>query len=98
MAAITGTAILGFRGLITYQGLCMWRDTGGKLILTRGMTRKKLLTIASEFTGKTYKNSDVGMAEAIYHFEKLMNGKNLAEIGDVAIVNKEVGGVASDLQ
>jgi hypothetical protein len=42
------------------RGLDMYAATGGRMILTRGATPKRLLAIAGEYTGKAYKNTEAG--------------------------------------
>ena len=94
---ITGAAILGLRGVICIQGLETHLRTNGKMRITRMATPAVLRAIATEFTGKTYSRSRKGMEAALADMLVLRDGKNLSEIGDVAVVNKEVGGVAADL-
>lgn len=94
---IEGTAVLGFRAIICIQGLQMHLKYNGKMMLTRMATPKNLRAIATEYTGKVYARSRKGMELALADMEALRDGKSLAEIGNVAVVNKEVGGMAADL-
>jgi hypothetical protein len=55
-------AVNFFRARILLSGLNMWADTGGKMILTRGMTLKRMLEITTGYTGKSYKRKDLEQA------------------------------------
>lgn len=95
--SITGSAILGMRGLVCLQGLRLYATHGSKLRLTRMATPALLRAVATEFTGKPYSRSPKGMASALKDMEALASGKTLNELGEVRTVNALVGGVASDL-
>ena len=95
---ITGNAILGFRALLCIQGIETHLKFNGKFRLTRMATPTNLRAIASEFTGRHYARSRKGLEQALADMLKLRDGKSLDEIGETAVVNREVGGVAADLQ
>lgn len=52
------------RASVLISGLRMWARTGGKIILTRGMSSKKLLALAKRYTGKDYKRGECERAAA----------------------------------
>jgi len=92
---ITGSAVLGIRGILIKNGISLYLKTG--MFLTRGMTIRKYLAIATEFTGKQYPKSKGGLALALEDLEALCAVKNLSELGETRQVNQAVGGVAADL-
>lgn len=95
MTCITGSAVLGFRGIVVKNGISLYLKTG--MFLTRGMTVTKYLLIAGEFTGKKYPRGRKGLEQALADLEALCAVKNLAELGETRQVNAEVGGPAADL-
>lgn len=95
---ITGNAILGYRAKVLIQALEFHIKTGGKMRLTRSATPGTLRQIATEFTGKPYARSAKALQQALDDMRTLVEGKDLDQIGEVAVVNKAVGGVAADLQ
>lgn len=97
MATIDGTAILGFRGVCLVQAMACYLNTNGKMRLTRGATPGRMREIATEFTGKVYPRSRRGLELAFADMRALAEGKTLAELGDVHVVNATVSGVAADL-
>lgn len=96
--SITGNAILGFRGIILIQSLKCHIESNGRMRLTRMATPTNMRAIASEFTGKPYARSRKGLEQALADMLQLQTGKSLDELGETAVVNHEVGGVAADLQ
>jgi hypothetical protein len=96
--SVTGSAVWGLRGVIVIQGLRTHLKFGGKVRLSRFATPGALVRIASEFTGRTYKNTRKGQTQALADMEALQAGRSLDELGETAKVNALVGGVAADLQ
>ena len=92
---ITGNAVLGFRALCCKQSLRFYLNTGMRT--TRIATPGNMVKIASEFTGKSYKASRKGMEAAWADLEALSQVRDLDGMGDTAVVNAAVGGVAADL-
>ncbi len=95
---ITGQAILGYRAHVLLSAIKLYLITDGKVIATRGLTVTKMLQIATEYTGKKYARSRKGLEKAGIDLTALMTIKTPDELGDVHAVNKELGGVAADLQ
>lgn len=100
---ITGNATLGVRALYCKQGIQMYLKSNGRMQLTRMATPAVLGSIATEFTGVTYARSRKGMEKALADLNKLFAAKEAQEgsvldaVGETAVVNKVVGGVAADL-
>ena len=93
---ITGSAVLGFRGLMVKSSISLYLKTGMKP--TRGVGPTQMVAIASEFTGKAYKRGRKGLEQALADLEALFAARpSLHEVGETRQVNKEVGGVAADL-
>lgn len=92
---LTGNAILGYRFALAVSAIKLYLKTG--MLTTRGATPTTLRAIATEYSGKPYARSRKGLEKALADLETLGNGKDLDQIGEVAVVNKEVGGVAADL-
>lgn len=96
--SVTGNAVLGFRAVVCIHALRTHLKFNGKLRLSRNATPSNLVAIASEFTGKRYSNRRKGLEAALRDLEALQAGKSLDEMGDTSVVNREVGGIAADLQ
>jgi hypothetical protein len=95
--SITGSAVMGYRGLMCLHGLRMYAKYGSSFKLTRGATPAVLRAITTEYTGKTYRRSAQGMANALRDMEALVSVKTLDELGESMAVNALVGGPAADL-
>jgi hypothetical protein len=91
------TAMLGVSAITVRMGIEAHLKFKGQLRLTRTATPTNLLAWATRFTGKTYKKSPKGMTQALADLNRVIENKNLAEVGQVAVVNQLVGGVAADL-
>jgi hypothetical protein len=96
--AVTGNAILGFRGVVLMHSLKLYIQTNGRMQASRVATPSNMRAIATEFTGKVYARSRKGLVQALADMEALAAGKSLDALGDVVRVNQAVGGVAADLQ
>jgi hypothetical protein len=94
---ITGNAIGGLRAFYCLQGLEMYLSSNGKRQLTRIATPGLLSKTATEYTGKKYARSRKGLQQAHDDLKALMAAQTLDQTGETAVVNKLVGGVASDL-
>lgn len=94
---ITGNAVLGLRAKTCLIGIRAYLESDGKMQISRNATPGNLRNIATEFTGIEYARSRKGLEMAYRDLSKLMENKNLDEIGETREVNKIVGGVAADL-
>lgn len=97
MPVVTGTAILGTRGVTLIHAMKVYLETNGKMQITRIATPALMREMATEFTGRHYPRSRKGLERAYADMCALAEGKTLAQLGDVYVVNAEVGGEAADL-
>lgn len=88
-STITGTAILGYRGLILISSMKMFLKHGMRM--TRIATPANMRAIATEFTGKPYARSRKGLEQAYADMVALRDAKpDLDALGDTVIVNQEI--------
>lgn len=58
-----------FHALQLKSALGLYIKTGGRIIVTRGATPRRLMDMASNYTGKPYKNSEAGRAACLADLE-----------------------------
>lgn len=92
---ITGPAITGYRAAVLRNGIVLYLETGLKP--TRGVGVTQMVTMAKEYTGKTYPRSRRGLEAAGRDLAALLTTKSLDAVGETREVNALVGGVAADL-
>ena len=68
---VTGNAINYYQVFTVRQGLKVYRDCGG-ILLTRGATPKRLLAIASKYTGATYPNTIGGREQCLVDLSAIL--------------------------
>ncbi len=68
-----------YQALQLKHALKLYAATGGRIIVTRGATPRRLLDAAARITGaKKYANSDKGRAQCVADLESYLEGKSLA--------------------